>query len=265
MILIYWFLRACRWSVILGNLGINIDFTTLYLCSAVSLSMAIVTPAQSGEMLKVELLKKRGLMERFPGYSSFLFERYIDSCAIVVLAIFGLSGRMTFVRNEMLTLFLGLILAGLLTATVVVLKVRFGGRLGEIQNSLRACAKNAVGLFLILSLTMSSWTVVVLGWEICLHSISIDIGFSDSMTLMSVMTVVNIMSFIPGGMGVSEAGIAELLIRTGHSSPASQAGALAIRFYGILTVLLGAVHFLIWRTIRPGSQNIREDEATGSS
>src|SRR5437867_234900 len=150
-ILIYWFLRACRWSVILGNLGINIDFGTLYLCSAVSLSMAIVTPAQSGEMLKVELLKKRGLMERFPGYGSFIFERYIDSCAIVMLAIFGLSGRMTFVRKEILTLFLGLIMAGLLTAIVVVLGVRFGGRLGEMQNWLRACVKNAIGLCLILS------------------------------------------------------------------------------------------------------------------
>ena len=54
--------------------------------------MALVTPAQSGEMSKVELLKKRGLMERFSGYSSFLLERYVDFCLIVAVAIFGLSG-----------------------------------------------------------------------------------------------------------------------------------------------------------------------------
>ena len=77
------------------------------------------------------------------------------------------------------------------------------------------------------------------------------VRFYDSMTLLSVMSVVNILSFIPGGVGVSEADIAEPLVRTGRSSSASQAGALAIPFYGGKTVLLGAVHFLIWRTSSP--------------
>jgi uncharacterized membrane protein YbhN (UPF0104 family) len=104
--------------------------------------------------------------------------------------------------------------------------------------------------------------VIVLGWEICLRSISIKIGFYDSMILMSVMTVISILSFIPGGVGVSEAGIAELLIRTGHSSPASQAGALVIRFYGILMVLLGGIHFLIWKIMQPRGLNTQSPEET---
>lgn len=68
---------------------------------------------------------------------------------------------------------------------------------------------------------------------------------------MSVMTVIDVLSFIPGGVGVSDAGIAELLIRTGHGSPASQVGALAIRFYRILMALSGGVHFLIWKIVQP--------------
>ena len=47
-------------------------------CTAVSLSFAIVTPLQSGEMLKVELLKRYGIIRRFPGYGSFLVERALD-------------------------------------------------------------------------------------------------------------------------------------------------------------------------------------------
>jgi len=206
-ILVCWFLRACRWSIILGNLGFSIKLSTLCMCSAVSLSMALVTPAQSGEMLKVELLKKRGLMARFPGYSSFLLERYIDFCVIVVLALFGLSGRMAFVRRETLTLFLGITLATLLAAIIVAFKVRFTGRISEMQNWLRACVKNPTRFFLILFLTVSSWTVIVFGWEICLHSTSIKIGFYDSMTLMSVMTVIDVLSFIPGGEGVLRAAL----------------------------------------------------------
>jgi uncharacterized protein (TIRG00374 family) len=153
-ILVYCFLRACRWSIILGNPGISIKLSTLYMCRAVSLSMALVTPAQSGEMLKVEFLKKRGLMERFPGYSSFLLERYVDSCVIVFLAIFGLSGRMPFVRKEALMPFLGITLAALLAAIIVAFRFRFRGRIGEMQIWLRACVKNPMGLFLILSLSL---------------------------------------------------------------------------------------------------------------
>lgn len=125
--------------------------------------MALVTPTQSGEMLKVEFLRKRGLMERFPGCSSFLLERFADFCVIVVLALFGLSGRMAFVRRETLMVFLGITLATLLAAIIVAFRVGFRGRTGEMQNWLRACVKNPTRFFLILFLTVSSWTVIVLG------------------------------------------------------------------------------------------------------
>jgi len=42
------------------------------------MSFAIITPLQSGEALKVEMLKKIGALERVPGYGIFITERILD-------------------------------------------------------------------------------------------------------------------------------------------------------------------------------------------
>jgi uncharacterized membrane protein YbhN (UPF0104 family) len=55
--LICWAFRALRWHVLLRRLGTDINLVDLYLCCAVALSLSIIKPFQSGEMLKVELVK----------------------------------------------------------------------------------------------------------------------------------------------------------------------------------------------------------------
>jgi len=54
----FWLFRALRWFVLLEASGIHIAFSRLYLVGAISVALAILTPLQSGEALKVEFLKK---------------------------------------------------------------------------------------------------------------------------------------------------------------------------------------------------------------
>jgi len=71
-IIAYWLVRVFRWHVLLRSMHANARFLDLYLYSAIALSVAIFTPFQSGEVLKVELFKKRGNVGRLPGYSAFM-------------------------------------------------------------------------------------------------------------------------------------------------------------------------------------------------
>jgi hypothetical protein len=87
----YWAVRTMRWAVILKNMNIKIPFIDLYLFSSVTLSLTIFTPLQSGEMLKVELLKKYGLIDRFPGYTSFFIERIADLGAVFYVGLFNFT------------------------------------------------------------------------------------------------------------------------------------------------------------------------------
>jgi hypothetical protein len=63
-----------------------------------------------------------------------------------------------------------------------------------------------------------------------------------SVEVTALATIVNILSLIPGAVGISEVSISELLIRSGIDIPQAQSAALAVRGYGVLAIVLGAAH-----------------------
>ena len=249
-IIAYWFLRALRWHLMLHRLNIKASLSDLYLCTSIALSMAILTPVQSGEAFKVELLKKTSAVDRSPGYTSFALERYLDLFAVMLLAIISLSARFTGAGSRLYLLYLLAASVVLLAGLFIVCKWDFGGKAREYQEHIRACVNDPRTLLSVAALTLLGWVTVAWGWQICLHSLSIDINLRDALSLTSIMTIINILSFIPGAVGVSEAGIAEFLARLGKEPAAAQAGAIVLRFYSFLIILIGIFHLLFWKVLR---------------
>ena len=87
--------------------------------------------------------------------------------------------------------------------------------------------------------------MAALGWQACFFSISITLGLTDMLGLLSIVTLASAVSFIPGGIGIAEAGITELLMSYGISAPLSQAGALVLRALSFLILAIGALHWLL--------------------
>ncbi|NLN75949.1 MAG: flippase-like domain-containing protein, partial [Armatimonadetes bacterium] len=85
-ILIFWVLRALRWYILLRKMGVQISIVSLYMCTAITVGLATMTPLRSGEILRTEFLKRYGLLERAPGYGSFIIERIIDMVMVAFLA-----------------------------------------------------------------------------------------------------------------------------------------------------------------------------------
>ncbi|MEB3190056.1 MAG: lysylphosphatidylglycerol synthase transmembrane domain-containing protein [Snowella sp.] len=250
-ILIYWLLRTWRWLIILNNLNVHINFVELYLCNVCAMTLTIVTPLQSGEMLKVELLKSRGLIERFSGYSSFLVERVLDLFVVISLAaLFTLTSFDFSVSDSTIIAAWLIFILILILSVYAVNKIKVKGKIGEFFANLRAYTSNIQSLWPVLLLTFCSWSVVAIGWQICLYSISIDLGFQKSMALMSILTIINILSIVPGAIGISEVSITEFLVHTNSGLASAQAGSLIIRFYGLLIIFLGLVHFLLFKLLK---------------
>lgn len=250
-ILIYWLLRTWRWLILLKNLNVHINFVELYLCNVCAMTLTIVTPLQSGEMLKVELLKSRGLIERFSGYSCFLVERVLDLFVLISLAaLFTLTSFDFGISHSTIIAAWVILILILILSVSTVNKIKVKGKIGEFLAHLRAYTSNIQSLWPVLLLTFCSWSVVAIGWQICLYSISIDLGFQKSMALMSILTIINILSLVPGAIGISEVGIAEFLVHTNSGLASAQAGSLIIRFYGILIIFLGLVHFLLFKLLK---------------
>ena len=90
------------------------------------------------------------------------------------------------------------------------------------------------------------------------------LGHPALMLAVTVVTLAAILSFIPGGLGVSEAGSAQILMKFGQSAATAQAGAILIRSYGMLVVLLGLAHLGVWLVMRsrnspPAAEQAKND------
>ena len=250
----YWLLRAYRWRILLRVTDRQrISFADLYFCTASGIALGLVTPMQSGEALKVELLRNVAGIRRFNGYSSFILEKALDLVAVLLLATLTLGFSPIYKVNAHLLMKVACLVV-VLCAVFGFIVVRFlgtrGGEFGEGVRLLRAYMDHpwhvaAAGL-----LTVQSWLVVSWAWAWSLSSIGIHLTAVESIAMTSWMTLVNITSFIPGAIGVSEAGTAIWLGNLGFVASRAQAGAVVLRLLGTSLILFGAVHLAIWRVCR---------------
>jgi uncharacterized membrane protein YbhN (UPF0104 family) len=89
-----------------------------------------------------------------------------------------------------------------------------------------------------------------LGWYVSLRSISISPTILETAALTAITTLISILSLIPWALGIGDVSIATFLVYLKQDVPIAQAGALIIRLYGVMILILGFAHFLAWKLIR---------------
>jgi glycosyltransferase 2 family protein len=251
-ILGFWALRALRWSLLLKTVNAaGGSFLGLYLCTACCLALSIVTPAQSGEALKVEMLRKVTGLQRFEGYSCFAIERAFDVLCVLQLGIaamilgvgHGLGLPVSFLVASCL-----LVCAA--TIATAFAATRFGPWKVRVRSMLGIFVASPSRLLLAWLYSMVGWLVVVAGWGCCLAAAGVWLSPSQLMFVTSAVTLVNVLSLVPGGLGVSEVSTVVLLGHFGVPAAMSQAGAILLRAYGVVNLLFGCLHFAAWRLAR---------------
>ena len=253
-IMLYWIIRALRWHLLLKRTDTIVPFFDIYMCTAVSLSFSIFTPLQSGEMLKVELLRKYGMIQRSPGYGSFLVERALDLATVLTIAGISLLTALNDIlpdRSYAFYLIAASISFGIL-GIYILYKLRFTsrGRVQQLLDHMKQCIRNVPKLILVTVITCVSWASVAFSWYILLYCGSVPLDFFKTLALMSTVTLISILSLIPGGLGVSEAGTSQVLIWLGFAPTAAQTGTLLLRSYSIIAIALGFAHLALWKMVR---------------
>ena len=254
-ILFFWLFRTMRWFILLKAAGIKVNFFYLYLVSSISVAFAIITPFQSGETLKVELLKKIGILERVPGYGIFVTERILDLIIVLLMAMLNIVfGASKFLDRGIMFSAFGLILICFLIFFIIVRQVSPDNAVGRFFQPFNQCVKNGKILASVVILTIGGWFFIVMGWYASLRSISISINLLETTAMTAVTTILGIISLIPWSLGISEISIFSFLSYLKKDIPLAQAGALMVRVYGIVTLILGFVHFLVWKFSNTGKQ-----------
>ena len=237
--LVFWFLRTLRWSVLLKNEPLDVPFFKLYLYTAVTVGFANFTPFQSGEALKVEFFRKYG-GTRLSGYNYFFLEKTLDLLVISMLAVFGIFYLFEFrLGNHIQLAIVGLVLIlTILTLLFIAVSVKYRDKLRSFQIDY---SKFVHGFLL----TIASWATMILGWKFIFQSAAIDLTIFQTMSVISLTTVIGIISFIPGAVGVSEISIAALLSQSGYEAVTAQTGAMMIALYSLVILVLSVAHLII--------------------
>jgi uncharacterized membrane protein YbhN (UPF0104 family) len=228
-IVAYYGLRAARWHLMLRAAGKPAPFASVFEATTLSVGIAVLTPASAAEAIKVEMLKRNLLTDRATGYSSFISERVLDG---VVLALVGLAGV------QRASLFSGSWIPEILLG---------GGLLGALVLAGIARSRGHRVPAAVVVVTLLGWLAVGAAWHACFAGLKIEVPFAGTLTVMALSTILSVLSFIPGGIGVSELSIAALLELLGAPTPAAQAGSLAIR---VLTLWVLALGLALWGAAR---------------
>ena len=248
----YIVVRAWRWRSAVRHVIPQVTFFDYYWITAVVVSLSMLTPGHSGEALKIEVMKRRGLLGRLPGAGAFALERVMDLVMLSSMCAIGL------VFGNFAAPFPGwkagaVILAALgLLVLCGLLFFNPGGRTSLWLAQLR-CGGSPKTWLLMAVLTFLSWVLVAVNWQISLSAVQIHLALSQVLLLISLVTIGAVLSLIPAGLGVSAVVTTAVLTNMGVVAVTAQAGALVLHAYGLIIVLFGLVHLGLWPMYRTHS------------
>jgi len=274
--LLNYLLRYVRWEIYLRALGVRLDVR-----SSLSLFLAtflmVITPGKLGEVFKAGILRERFDVPLAVGLPIILAERIFDFLGVLILAVLGLFAwpgsvagmkvgflaaasvpialaafRSSWLRRKLLTR---------ATRTPYLQRFRFG--LEEaLATMTRLLSLRATVLALILSTVAWACECISL-WVVC-RGLQLEVTVFEADFIYAAGTLIGSLSFLPGGLGGTEATIVWLLMTLDISDSSALSAALVVRVATLwLAVAIGLLAFLAAReTFLGGRRGAAAREAT---
>jgi len=243
----YILLRTWRWKMVLNRANPGLRFVELYWITAIIVSLGNITPGQFGEAVKIEVLKRRGLVGRLPGLGAFVIERLMDLTIVAAMGAGGLLlGDGVRARFPALIDAIGILIACVIGALVLLFRFDPGGRVSHWLAQVRAGSGTPLVWARMFALSLASWALVGAGWQVSLAAVGIHISLVEILWFISLVTLGTLLSLVPGGIGVTEVLAFGSLSTMGVGDVAAQAGAMMLRIYGLIIIAFGLAHWALW-------------------
>ncbi|MHB1135628.1 MAG: lysylphosphatidylglycerol synthase transmembrane domain-containing protein [Coriobacteriia bacterium] len=229
--------RSVRWGALMRVVGHPVSLRdALYL--QVSGQAMTVTPGRVGEVVKPWLARELSGMRMTRGVTLVFAERVADLIAVCLLALGGLwaLGGATWV----LALGIAVVVAGTALAgsawfhglALRFVRGREQARKHEasaevIADTLRRALDWRV-LAWSVPASVVAWGLEGIGFTLCLSAFGFDVlGALAGISIYAVATIAGAFSFLPGGIGLTEASMAGILVAAGMPAAAA-AGATVV-------------------------------------
>ncbi|WP_019612103.1 lysylphosphatidylglycerol synthase transmembrane domain-containing protein [Thioalkalivibrio sp. AKL7] len=249
--LVNYSLRFARWQLYLRTLGHTVRARASLHIYVAGFALT-TTPGKAGEALRGVLLKRRHVP--YPdSFAAFVSERLSDLIAVVLLSMLGL----TLVAQGTWLILIGA--ACVLTALVVLawrrplawlqtVSDRPGQRLWRTLHHLvtvllqaRRCHRPAL-LAGATVLSVLAWSAEALAFWWILNAMGFEVGFAFAAFVFALAMLAGALSFLPGGLGGTEAVMVALLLWADMPPADAVAATMLIRFTTLwFAVILGLI------------------------
>ncbi len=253
-------LRFWRWEVYLRRIGARLaprDSLNLYFATYVM----VITPGKIGEVFKAGILRERHGVPLSGGIPIIVAERIYDLLAVIVLAVLGIffwPGSLTGMTTGLaaaagvpVLIFLfqhpkvRQVLVGKVASNSLLSRHRLG--LEESLESLGMLLTPGQTAFSLI-LSTFAWLAECVGLYVVCHGLGFPVGFGEAVFVYAAGTLVGSLSFLPGGLGGTEAIIIYLLTLLDMNGATAAAVALLVRLFTLwLAVIIGLGFFLAAR------------------
>jgi uncharacterized membrane protein YbhN (UPF0104 family) len=251
--------RSVRWGALMRVAGHRVPLRdALYL--QVSGQAMTVTPGRVGEVVKPWLAREIAGMRMTRGVTLVFAERVADLIAVCLLALGGLWA----LGGATWALVLGIAVVGGGTAlagsswfhglALRIVRRRERARKHEasaeaIADTLRRALHWRVLMWSVPA-SVVAWGLEGVGFALCLQAFGFDVlGALVGVSVYAVATIAGAFSFLPGGIGLTEASMAGILVAAGMPAGAAAGATVVVR---VATLWWGVALGWIALASRPG-------------
>lgn len=246
--------RFAKWEYFLRRLDVKIPASRSLAIFLSGFSLT-VTPGKVGEVLKSYLLRETDGVPMARTAPIVIAERVSDLIALILLAVVGAgalgdSTRILWIGGAMVAALIAAVAVRPIgeTAIALVAKLPAGAKvapkLREFYQSTRHLLSPAP-LTASTAISLCAWACECLAFFVILRGFDgTSVGLLRGTFIYAAMTIAGALSFLPGGLGVTEGGMVALLVAgsAGLDQPTAFAATFVTRLCTLwFAVLLGVV------------------------
>ena len=252
-------LRFVRWEIYLGCLNSRIS-TTLSMAYYIGGFAFTTTPGKAGEAVRSLYLKRHGVTY-VHSLAAFFTERFVDLVAMVLLA---LVAALTFPEFQWPVLAITVLVVAAMPlihaktfhafldrhrSKLPSEKLRsVSSRLLDLLRSASVLLKSGP-LYAGLVLALLAWGAEGIAFHVILDALGVDTSIRLAVGIYSISVLAGALTFIPGGLGSTEAVMVMLLKLAGADIPTAVAATLICRLATLwFAVIIGGVVLAILET-----------------
>ena len=251
-VVISWIPLYFRWRLLCKNLGLEIPFRSDFLVYLAGLALYI-TPAKLGELLRSQILREKFGIQRTQTTPLIFIEKFYDLLGAVIASSIGIlyfpQIGIIVLGGLIISIIIFVIFSSKITfdkSIILLSKFKFSKKFIEPLSKSHEILKTSTKIKIFtpsVILSLLNWVIISFAVFYVLKALNIEsLGFPEVVSTYASSLFLGALSFLPGGLGITEGSFVGLLNIQGIDLATGVVVVIIIRLFTLwFGVLIGFI------------------------